>query len=182
LEELRRHAQSWATGKADPKPQQPQIKNPQQNIQNPPGTKKQAKLAKAQSLALAAVAAKSGGWTTSQTCYRWLTPAGCPNIGTTCTFQHPPAQKGASHLLPVCQDAVKASGVCPRLAVGIPCFFKHAATACMGVGGATVPSPATSMETSFMVFLQQHAVDREADRQANEARDARMTELLVKLQ
>jgi len=47
LEELRRHAQSWATGKADPKPQQPQIKNPQQNIQNPPGTKKLAKLAKA---------------------------------------------------------------------------------------------------------------------------------------
>ena len=30
-----RHAQSWATGKADPKPQQPQIKQPQQNIQNP---------------------------------------------------------------------------------------------------------------------------------------------------
>ena len=28
------------------------------------------------------------------------------------------------------------------------------------------------------MFLQQNAVDREADRQANEARDARMTELL----
>ena len=52
----------------------------------------------------------------------------------------------------------------------------------MGVGGTrtTAPSPATSnsFETAFMVFLQQNAVDREADRQANEARDARMTELL----
>jgi len=86
----------------------------------------------------------------------------------------------SSHLLPVCQDAVKARGVCPRLAAGIPCFFKHAATPCMGVGGTTVPSPATSnsFETAFMVFLQQNAVDREADKQANEARDARMTELL----
>ncbi len=59
LAELRRHAQSWATGKADPKPQQPQIKQPQQNIQNPPGTKQLVKLAKAQSLALAAVNARS---------------------------------------------------------------------------------------------------------------------------
>ncbi len=31
LEELKRHAQSWATGKADPKPQPQQIKQPQQN-------------------------------------------------------------------------------------------------------------------------------------------------------
>ena len=59
LEEPKRHAQSWTTGKADPKPpQQPQVqqsqfKQPQQNLQNPPGTKKLAKLAKTQSLALA---------------------------------------------------------------------------------------------------------------------------------
>ena len=161
LEELKRHAQSWATGKADPKPTQPpqvqqsQFKQPQQNLQNPPGTKKLVKLAKAQSLALAAVAAKSG---VPQTCYRWLSPAGCPNIST-CSFQHPPAQKGASHLLPACMDALKpgAGGVCPRLAVGIPCMFKHAAAALMGVGGVTVPSPPSTLETALMAFMQQTA-------------------------
>ena len=53
----------------------------------------------------------------------------------------------------------------------------------------TVPSTANPIETAFMAFVQQNAIDREADRQAsaadreadrkaNEARDARMTELL----
>ena len=135
LEELKRHAQSWATGKADPKPQPQQIKQPQQNIQNPPGTKQLAKLAKAQSLALAAVAVTSG---VPVTCYRWLTPGGCSN--NKCYFQHPLTQKGASHLLPACADALKAGGVCPRLASGMPCFFKHGANALMGVGRVTVPT------------------------------------------
>ena len=181
LEELKRHAQSWATGKADPKPTQPpqvqqsQFKQPQQNLQNPPGTKKLVKLAKAQSLALAAVAATSG---VPQTCYRWLSPAGCPNIST-CSFQHPPAQKGASHLLPACLDALKpgAGGVCPRLAVGIPCMFKHAAAALMGVGGVTVPSPPSTLETALMAFMQQTAAAAAAAARS-EASDARMTELL----
>ena len=57
-----------------------------------------------------------------------LRTAGCPNIST-CSFQHPPAQKGASHLLPACQEALKVGGFCPRLAVGIPCMFKHVAAA-----------------------------------------------------
>ena len=120
LEELKQHAQSWATGKADPKPQQQQQQqvNPQQNIQNPPGSRKLARLAKAQSLALAAVAVKSG---VPVICYRWLTPAGCPNRN--CHFQHPPTQQGASHLLPICPEALKAGGVCPRLASGMPCMF-----------------------------------------------------------
>ena len=182
LEELKRHAQSWATGKADPKPTQPpqvqqsQFKQPQQNLQNPPGTKKLVKLAKAQSLALAAVAAKSG---VPQTCYRWLSPAGCPNLST-CSFQHPPAQKGASHLLPACMDALKpgAGGVCPRLAVGIPCMFKHAAAALMGVGGVTVPSPTSTLETALMAFMQQTAAAAAVAAARSEASDARMTELL----
>jgi len=101
LEELKRHVQSWATGKADPKPQahsnvQQQV-NPQHHIQNPPGTKKLAKMAKAQSLALAAVAVASGvpvAYYTNNTiaCYRWLSPAGCSN--SKCHSQHPPTQKG----------------------------------------------------------------------------------------
>jgi len=42
----------------------------------------------------------------------------------------------------------------------------------MGVGGVTVPSTATPLETALMAFMQQNAVDRQADTQANEARDA----------
>ena len=138
-------------------------------------------MAKAQSLALAAVAVKSG---VPQTCYRWLSPAGCPNIST-CSFQHPPTQKGASHLLPACQEALKAGGICPRLAAGLPCMFKHAATAFVGVGGATVPSPANTLETALMAFMQQTAAAaavaaarNEASDARHEASDARMTELL----
>ena len=151
LAELKRHAQSWATSKPTQQQPQQQQTQQQQQHQNPPGTKKLTKLAKAQSLALAAVAAKSG---VPQTCYRWLSPAGCPNIST-CSFQHPPTQKGASHLLPACQEALKAGGICPRLAAGLPCMFKHAATAFVGVGGATVPSPANTLETALMAFMQQ---------------------------
>ena len=74
--------------------------------------------------------------------------------------------------------------------VTVPSTANLAATAFMGVGGVTVPSPAaTSWETALMAFMQQNAVDREADRQtsaadreanrqANEARDAIMTGLL----
>ena len=132
LAELKRHAQSWATSKASkPTQQQPQQQQTQQQQQhqNPPGTKKLAKLTKAQFLALAAVAVKSG---VPQTCYRWLSPAGCPNIST-CSFQHPPTQKGASHLLPACQEALKAGGICPRLAAGLPCI--HVQTCCYCLRG-----------------------------------------------
>ncbi len=48
----------------------------------------------------------------------------------------------------------------------------------MGVGGVTVPSTATPLETALMAFMQQNAADRQANRQANEARDAIMTGLL----
>ena len=70
-------------------------------------------------------------------------------------------------------------------------MFKHAATALMGVGGVTVPSPPPmsqadpNIATALMVMLQQTAAFQEqmvsqaaADRQANEARDAKMIELL----
>ena len=61
----------------------------------------------------------------------------------------------------------------------MPCMFKHAAAAFMGVGGVTVPSTAnpaatafmgvggvmvpstaTPLETALMAFMQQNAADR----------------------
>ena len=50
-------------------------------------------------------------------------------------------------------------------------MFKHAAVALMGVGGVTVPSTTSTLETALMAFMQQTAA-------RSEASDARMTELL----
>ncbi len=75
---------------------------PKGTVPNPPGTGKKAlaKIAMASGVALAAI---------PKTCHKWLSH-------TKCLFQHPPALKGRTDLLPLCPEA--AGGSCPRLAAG----------------------------------------------------------------
>jgi len=106
-----------------------------------------AKLAKAAGVALVAI---------PKTCHKWLTSAGCSS--TICRFQHPPAQKGRTDLLPLCPEAVGSS--CPRLAAGQGCMYRHDGIALMGVPVLPTVTQGTvtggsTMEIALMAMMQQ---------------------------
>ena len=94
------------------------------------------------------------------TCHKWLTSTGCQDLAN-CKFKHPVELKGRTDLLPLCQEAASAGGICPRLATGQRCMYRHVGTALLGVPlpctqvQKTVPPAATgtNLEIALMAMM-----------------------------